>query len=104
MIPLLQLPQGLNHFKRFASLHALPVREEFWFMCLGPLFDQTSSCLGTNIADRHPASKVKLGSLSLVFSMKVHRLVLVVEHLNDDPKKYRDGRHPVSLLELVILA
>lgn len=55
-------------------------------MCLRPLPDQTSSCLGTNVADRHPTRKVKLGSLSLVFGMKMHRLVLGVEHLNDDPK------------------
>lgn len=101
MIPLLELPQRLNHFKRFASLHALLVREEFWFMCLGPLFDQTSSCLGTNIADRHPASKVKLGSLSLVFGMKVHWLVSIT----NISKLQGDARVPATqpTVELTLL-
>ena len=64
-------------------------------MCFRPLSDQAPSCLGTNGADHHPTSEVKLGSLSLVLSMKMRRLVLVVEHPDDNTEKYRDGWHAV---------
>lgn len=53
-----------------------------------PLPDQSSSCLGTNVADYHPTGEIKLGSLSLIFGMKVHRLVLIVEHPDYDSEKY----------------
>ena len=53
-----------------------------------PLPDQAPSRLGANGADGHPTGEVKLGSLSLVLSMKVRRLVLVIEHPDYDSEKY----------------
>ncbi len=73
-------------------------------MCFRPLPDQAPSRLRTNVADYHSTSEVKLASLSLVFSVKVRRLVLVVEHPDYDPEKYRDCRHPVVPLEVLVLA
>ncbi len=51
-----------------------------------PLPDQTQSRLGTKVADHHPTREVELSSLPLMLSVKRHRLMLIVEHLDDDPQ------------------
>src|SRR3990172_1880758 len=46
-----------------------------------------------DVADRHLTVEIELPSLTLVLSMKVCRLVLVVEHPNYDSEENRDKWH-----------
>ena len=46
-----------------------------------------------DVADCHLTVEIELSSLTLVLSMKVCRLVLVVEHPNYDSEEHRDNWH-----------
>jgi hypothetical protein len=58
----------------------LPIGPELTAVHLGPLSDEAKRDPGTNVADDHMASQVKLALLALVLGMEMSGLVLFIVH------------------------
>ncbi len=55
--------------------------------------DKAQRCSRLDISDDHLSVQIELGLLALVLRMEVRRLMLLVEHPDEDSEERRDNRH-----------
>ena len=61
-----------------------------------PLSNEPERGLRRDVADGHCACEIELAVLALMLGVEVFRLMLAMEHPNDDAEEHSDDRHVVE--------
>jgi hypothetical protein len=93
-----------NRFQGLTRLHVRPVCQKFSAMLQCPLPDSLTGLARIDSANKELTVKRELRLLVAVFGVEMWRLVILIEHADNDPKEYRDNRHASSLQNQLVLA
>jgi hypothetical protein len=85
--------QWINGLNLFALLGQFPVFKEFCITQIDPFANKLQGCPRLQISPQDVASKIQESLPALILHMDVRRIVIIIEHPDEDSEEGGDDGH-----------